>query len=416
MTENVLVAQLRQAKAKWMDLYDSLPDQVPASQGTVSKAAITSWFDFNIAGLDRFFRQEEMDAGIVSVYLPSIMSSVANIEGHMLNAVSNGPNWLAQTTQTLMSLLWTIRSSLPWLLRDGGGEADLAKFPRIQEIITQANAIEALFAKATGYEDQINRSVANAKSQEAALQDQIEKINVSERQAKTAETNATASSVAAKAEKEKVDQYVSTLSEAIEAQKKLFAEFEAKRESIDATLEGASKVAMARSFQERRKSLDETQKRWRNIFIVGIGGLSIIGALLGGQFLVTMQSAEGVPNDTLGLALLFVRFLVLGPVVWLTWFAARQYGHVLRLAEDYAFKEAAAHAFVGYRTEMGEDAEMLRLLREYAIENFGANPVRTLSKNEPVTPLNEVLDKTLGKVSPDKLAEILSTLLKKEPK
>jgi hypothetical protein len=102
------------------------------------------------------------------------------------------------------------------------------------------------------------------------------------------------------------------------------------------------------------------------------------------------------------------RMLFTGPEVWLAWFAARQYGFTMRLIEDYAFKEASALAFVGYKREMGDDLEMLKLLRETAIKNFGASPTRMLSKSESSSPIHEIDDKTLeNKGIFDKLLQLL---------
>jgi hypothetical protein len=44
---------------------------------------------------------------------------------------------------------------------------------------------------------------------------------------------------------------------------------------------------------------------------------------------------------------------------------------------------------------MGEDEEMLKLLRETAIKNFGASPTRMLSKSDPSSPVHELVDKAL---------------------
>ncbi|CAJ3406747.1 Uncharacterised protein [Burkholderia pseudomallei] len=86
------------------------------------------------------------------------------------------------------------------------------------------------------------------------------------------------------------------------------------------------------------------------------------------------------------------------------------------MGEDYAFKSAAAHAFVGYRNEMNDDNEMIKLLREYAAKNFGANPIRVLSKNEAASPLHNIFDRLLDKVSPDKLIDILKDYIEKSKK
>ena len=74
------------------------------------------------------------------------------------------------------------------------------------------------------------------------------------------------------------------------------------------------------------------------------------------------------------LAALLYRLPVVAPVVWLAWFAAKQYGYASRLSEDYAYKAASAMAFEGYKRESTDDATKLKLL-ETAINNFGDNPM-----------------------------------------
>ena len=105
------------------------------------------------------------------------------------------------------------------------------------------------------------------------------------------------------------------------------------------------------------------------------------------------------------------RLMLTGPAIWFTWFAAKQYGHTTRLIEDYAFKEAAALAFVGYKREMGDDDEMLKLLRETAIKNFGASPTRMLTKEDAASPIHELVDKALeDKGIFDRLIELLKAM------
>ena len=74
----------------------------------------------------------------------------------------------------------------------------------------------------------------------------------------------------------------------------------------------------------------------------------------------------------------------------------------MRLEEDYAFKSAAAQSFYGYRQEVGADDDLLKLLRETAIKNFGANPIRVLGKSDHATPAHALLDELISKGLVDK--------------
>ena len=71
-------------------------------------------------------------------------------------------------------------------------------------------------------------------------------------------------------------------------------------------------------------------------------------------------------------------------------------------------------AFAGYRNEMGADSDMLKLLQESAIRNFGANPTKMLFKRaDAASPLHEMLEKILEKVKPVEIIEALAPFLKK---
>jgi hypothetical protein len=91
------------------------------------------------------------------------------------------------------------------------------------------------------------------------------------------------------------------------------------------------------------------------------------------------------------------RLTTASPVIWFTWFAALQYSRTMRLEEDYAFKSAAAQSFYGYRREVGADEELLKLLQETAIKNFGSNPTRVLGSNDHGSPGQEFLQKLFSK-------------------
>ena len=69
-------------------------------------------------------------------------------------------------------------------------------------------------------------------------------------------------------------------------------------------------------------------------------------------------------------------------------------------------------AFAGYRNEMGADAELLKLLQESAIRNFGANPAKMLLKRaDAASPIHEMLEKVLEKVKPEEVITALAPLL-----
>ncbi|MFM0471308.1 hypothetical protein [Paraburkholderia strydomiana] len=421
--------RLKGAKDQWDEMVGGLPTAV-ALQNNVqaSPDVLSDWFAFALRAV-QVVENGQPDPGMMAIHWPSVSNAVQQVGSHMDSAKQNGIQWLAQTTQTLVSQLWTVRSSLSWLLPASFGEAN-AQYPHVKEILARAGDILSTSQQVARDSDLTTRMLRQAEAANEQIVDTVEKINGYERSAANAQTTAAASAATAEAERQRVDQHVAELESALEKQQSLFDAFEEYKKVIEGTIQGASKVALAKSFQTRREALAKNQKNWQWVFCVGILVLLISGFVIAHEQLAagtasaavlpavstaassaTAAQAPSARTDFSVLVGILLRFVVVSPVIWLTWFAARQYGHCLRLGEDYAFKEAAAHAFVGYRSEMGDDPEMIKLLREYAIKNFGANPTRVLAKNEPVTPLNDVIEHALEKVSPDKVLEILKDAL-----
>lgn len=438
MSEDTIIAtpladNLRVSKQIWEDLAPSLPETVPVNNGVqVPKALLGAWFEKVIAGV-QWVETNAGDQILKAIYWPGVTNTVPQIVSHMSSAKSNGAGWLQQTTPQLQGFLWTVRSSLSWLLPFPDDYLSQDRSPQINETIANAEAISATVKRISADEQSLRGRLAEVQSIQTSASAEAEKITGYERTANTASTNATASATTAEAEKQKVESYVKSLDEAVAAQQKLFAEFNEKRDFIEGTLQGASRVALAKSFDVRRDALQNLQYFWAAIFAGGIVILTVIGLLLGTSVLQEARSATtaaasiqaasaavsgasavaGVKAAQSGLLFSLLRFLILAPVVWLTWFAARQYSHSQRLGEDYAFKSAAAHAFVGYKEEMADDEDMLKLLRENAVRNFGANPIRVLYKSEPATPLNDIFEKFLDKLGPDKMADVLKEIASK---
>lgn len=182
--------------------------------------------------------------------------------------------------------------------------------------------------------------------------------------------------------------------------------FAKANEKIDGLLTNASKIGLAKSFQDRRKSLEDTQKLWGVIFLAGIA-LMAWGVIFEQGILPPIVGKNGVDINAV-----LVRMLFAAPLVWLTWFAARQFSNNARLIEDYAFKESSALAYHGYKNEFlgDQDHETLTVLRKVAAENFGANPSRMLSGQEAASPLHELLEGALKKESFDKIVTVLNAL------
>jgi len=162
-------------------------------------------------------------------------------------------------------------------------------------------------------------------------------------------------------------------------------------ELIDALLPKGATAGLAASFAARVRSLELAKWMWMGGFVISICGLVWIGQQV---------FRAPIPDGSTLLAEFGKRLPLLGPMIWLGWFSAIQYGNVLRLQEDYAFKEATSKAFAGYRdyletmqsVELPEGHSALSLLAASTIEILAREPLRILNKSDQdVSPAQAIL-------------------------
>lgn len=182
------------------------------------------------------------------------------------------------------------------------------------------------------------------------------------------------------------------------------------KSDAERTLGLTSQVALASSFKDRKNALEINQIFWRRQFIVGL-------AILFGFTAASISASEFLHFPTLivdghiDIWGAIVRLLLSGPIIWLTWFSVKQFNNNVALIEDYAFKEASALAFVGYKKDMQSDDEMVKLLSESAIKNFSYAPSRLISSNDPASPMHDLFESALkDKGLFDRLVELLKVL------
>lgn len=184
-------------------------------------------------------------------------------------------------------------------------------------------------------------------------------------------------------------------------QQQLFVEFEAYRTKINDLLDDANRTGMAASFTNRRRWLIAPLLGWIAVFGGSIFGLFQMGVTYLAP-IISSGNWEQLP----------ARLALTAPLIWLGWFSAKQYGYTSRLREDYAYKEASAKSFEGYKREAGQvDPAMLKNLLDTAIKNLGDNPIRIYSGHENhASPLHEILEKSL---KDEKLMDLVKAIFAK---
>ncbi len=401
-----LTEQMQSAYQSWQDVYKTIPTTYVFQGISVSTSDLNVTFAEIIGMVNLIANSEEINSVLFAIHQQNIVNVIPQIVQAVANLSANPQPQLEQ----LSNYLWSIKSSLAWIVPSENKEYFerqiqnincTGSIESIQHLINQIKGLTesgtVIFNQIVNIDDNIkelsSRISAQLTSSEAEAQQLIDKISGYEREASNAKTNADASASSALTNKETVESLLVKISAGLTQQKESQDKINLLANEAELVLEGNSKAGLAASFRTRRKSLETSQYIWAGAFALGI--LILISIVLS-----TSTGYLSLPkfiddNGQVNTWAVIARILIAGPGVWFTWFAAKQYGFTMRLIEDYAFKEASALAFDGFKREMGEDEEMLKLLRETAIKNFGASPTRMLSKSDPSSPVHELVDKAL---------------------
>ncbi len=177
-------------------------------------------------------------------------------------------------------------------------------------------------------------------------------------------------------------------------------------DKIKDRLDLINRKSLGSSFQARRDELDLSKERWLNLFA---GSLLLL--VMGGVF--AFSQMEPVKDAWSLVDKLLKEIPIVGPLLWLAWYCASKAGTAQRIAEDYAFKVAAAMAFEGYKKEVEGDDQLKAALLAKTVETFGENPIRlygkaSVDKAHPVEGLVEMMkDEKLS----DKMFDLLKAVL-----
>jgi len=187
------------------------------------------------------------------------------------------------------------------------------------------------------------------------------------------------------------------------AQKDIFEKFDGHHVEIGRLIGAASQVGMASSFRSVKLDLERGLKSWLLAFV----GAVLVVAETGLLYIAPALNSRDWIEVITKLPLTF-------PFIWLAWFFAKQYGHTIRLREDYAFKYASAMAFEAHKREAKEiDVDLLKKLLEISIKNFADNPLRIFGNDHHVSPVHETFDSLLKNTSlMDKFRETYQKIVK----
>ncbi len=405
---NDIQLELSDLKEKWEAISNVPEDLAPQGYPGLTKQSITT----ALGGLCEL----SQSLANATEYEPSPISKI-NLNAQLLNLKglidSHIPSNPMAHLPALLGVIESIQNTLLKWCDEGIGRAKRGAYnptptSRIAEGIALVKNVEGLFKQIKEYQEISSQLIQRITEQE-------EKIGTSSQAIDEllSASQSTSESIASAKEKaiegsgkiaEITDDF-GTLKAELDAnkleQQKLFAQFEQYKKQVVEILGGANQAGMAGSFIARKEKLGWAMGFWAFIFIISIGYL----VWSGGDALALVKADKEL------LAALFYRLPVVAPVIWLAWFAAKQYGYASRLSEDYAYKAASAMAFEGYKRESTDDATKLKLL-ETAINNFGDNPIRIYDgKQHHGSPAHEFIDKF---ISDNKVVAALKLILEKK--
>jgi hypothetical protein len=351
--------------------------------------------------------------GLAATSLPAILTSAKNIEAGQYNHFPTFVNGISKLLSTIHSMVIfspydeksEIVTNISVQLSQGIAVLNTAQneLHKKVELIEKAQSlIDNIETKSSEIENLNTKAVSDTISiqngKELASKELIEiQENNSEIQDIIKRLNQSV------LENEKFKENLNSQAVIIE---KIQAKSEEQQQVIDSVLPKGASAGLAAAFASRGAQLQPSKNIWMAVFILSILALATFSLYL-------VSHAPNDPNN-FWQSILY-KIPLAAPFIWLGWFSAIQYGNIVRVQEDYAFKEATSKAFAGYRDHMEHIASVelegamsaMNLLAAKTIEILAHEPLRIFNKTErDATPTHGILS-LLGSLrgqKPDKTA------------
>ena len=352
--------------------------------------------------------------GLAVTSLPTILTAAKNLEAGQYNHFPTFVNGISKLLSTIHSMVI------------------FSPYDEKTEIITDVTT-------------QLSQSIAVLNTAQKELGEKVELIEkaqqlIEEIESKSSEieelnTQASSNTVSIQQNKEaaeeelseikenhsEIEELINRLNESVSETEKLHKKLESQatlieqiqtrseeqQKVIDSVLPKGASAGLASAFASRGSQLQPSKKTWMTVFILSILALAFFSFYL-------VSHAPNDPNN-FWQSILY-KIPLAAPFIWLGWFSAIQYGNIVRVQEDYAFKEATSKAFAGYRDHMEhiasvelEDAmSAMNFLAAKTIEILAHEPLRIFNKTErdaaPTHSIMNILSVLRGH-KPDKTTE-----------
>lgn len=168
--------------------------------------------------------------------------------------------------------------------------------------------------------------------------------------------------------------------------KNLIEEYEKRIDEMNEVLKKANisyekmvSFGIAEYFSEKNEAISSSKNRWMSVFVICIIAL-----------IVTAVGIYMWNKDIKDIVIIVSRYSIMGPMIWFTWLAARNYTQFSKLKEDYSYKAILTLTYDTYSNSSTADDEIKRQILLATIGALKDNPVRLMEKKETCTPAQEL--------------------------
>ena len=180
---------------------------------------------------------------------------------------------------------------------------------------------------------------------------------------------------------------------------------------INKLLPGATSLSLSSAFENRKTAVEKNKWWWATLLIVS--ALAIVGfGIWSLHAISTTQTLSAIP----------IRIVIIAGLVIIEEFARRNYNVSSRLAEAYAYKEAIAQSYVGFKKELsdidlpprgeGDIVRSIAVLADTFLQKIGDEPgKKVFDKEKPALGVMQAISKMSGQddVSQDNRVQIVAT-------
>lgn len=174
---------------------------------------------------------------------------------------------------------------------------------------------------------------------------------------------------------------------------------------INKLLPGATSLSLSSAFEKRKKAVERNKWWWATLLILSAGGIVYFGWWSLSQIMEHLASTT--PSVGLPLSTIPIRIMIIAGLVIIEEFARRNYNVSSRLAEAYAYKEAIAQSYVGFKKEFsdidlpprgeGESVKSIAVLADTFLQKIGDEPgKKVFDKEKPALGVVQAISKMSG--------------------